>query len=295
MREIPRVDDLGEYNYKMNNATKDKAFFVPMIDEFYTLYDFGCADMSLLKYVYDNDPYMMLGIGYDIEESYNPQCKYCYDNVFMCDSLEKFKKNKAKFRGESVLNLSSVIHEIYSYSTEDEIKEFWDMVFNSGFDYISIRDMFYSYKFTFNEDGKFYQMGYRREYLEKDMDELLTRIWTKSSYEVLDMYDCVVSFISAFYESVHVSYNDLYSHQDLIEFLLKYSYIQNWEKESQECYFPISFRELVDMVPDSYEIVYKKEYCLDYTRGKVINDFKEDLLCYTNTHGKLLLKRKDSK
>lgn len=44
----------------------------------------------------------------------------------------------------SLLNISSVIHEVYSYCNPDEIALFWSRVFDSGFQYISIRDMMLS-------------------------------------------------------------------------------------------------------------------------------------------------------
>ena len=45
---------------------------------------------------------------------------------------------------ETLINISSTLHEVYSYGTEASVAEFWERVFGSGFKYIAIRDMMVS-------------------------------------------------------------------------------------------------------------------------------------------------------
>lgn len=62
-----------------------------------------------------------------------------------------------KFGNNSpLLNLSSVIHEVYSYSHSSVIKKFWEkQVFGGSFKYITIRDMIPSVNIHKNEVSKF--------------------------------------------------------------------------------------------------------------------------------------------
>ena len=42
----------------------------------------------------------------------------------------------------TIINLSSIIHEIYSYCSPIDVETFWNRICNTGFAYITIRDMF---------------------------------------------------------------------------------------------------------------------------------------------------------
>lgn len=78
---------------------------------------------------------------------------------------------------------------------------------------------------------------------------------------------------------------------NLIHYLLKYRYEENWEREVRENYLPITVETLLSKIPSNYEIVYQEHYTLPFIKqqikkesGIVLNDF---------THFKLLLKNID--
>ena len=79
--------------------------------------------------------------------------------------------------------------------------------------------------------------------------------------------------------------------RQLVHFLLKYKYTQNWDREVNENYFPIFTEDFMKRIPNSYRIVYKDIFTLPYTSWQIRKDFGFELT--DNTHIKLVLERKD--
>ena len=91
------------------------------------------------------------------------------------------------------------------------------------------------------------------------------------------------------YESI---WGSIRENKNLVHYLMKYRYLENWNREVRENYFPLSLERLLSKIPtDKYEIVYFENYILPFTANKVKEDF--DIELHDNTHVKLLLKRKD--
>lgn len=130
------IANMNVYNDGMRKSMLDKIWFLDKIDGgIDTIYDYGCADGSLLKIVGEICPSMKL-IGYDISQEMIDIAK---QNVPNADYLSTNPKSDLH---NTILNASSVFHEIHAYSSDIE----WDYgnIFNSGATYIAIRDMFYS-------------------------------------------------------------------------------------------------------------------------------------------------------
>ena len=85
-------------------------------------------------------------IGYDIEEEMLKIAREKNEGIEFYDKWEDIKVDFNK----SLLNISSTIHEVYSYGTDEDIEVFWNNVFNSGFKYICIRDLMISENLTEN-------------------------------------------------------------------------------------------------------------------------------------------------
>ena len=160
----------------------------------------------------------------------------------------------------SLLNLSSVIHEVYSYCDKNEIEKFWNNVFLSGFDYISIRDMC--------------------------VLESVDRKTSRTDYWKL--LKCANKNQVKDFES---TWGSLMDNRNFVHFLMKYRYVKNWNREVNENYFPITLKELVNRIPmDKYDVKYLRSYCLPYTKSVVKKDFGIDIK--DNTHVQLLLKKR---
>lgn len=140
------IADLNRYNLSMSKSLIDKIFFMDKIDDtIKVIVDYGCADGALIRFLAPLFPDMFF-IGYDKSEEMIGRAAEAntYENcVFYSHPMNFLAWLQAHHHtiDECALNLSSIIHEVYSYSTKDEIEEFWHFVNFMGFKYIIIRDM----------------------------------------------------------------------------------------------------------------------------------------------------------
>lgn len=244
------ISNIGVYNDRMAKSIEDKLFFIHFVSDISTLVDFGCANGELFKYCPQN--WKMIGI--DDNPEMIEKAKQNYPNGKYIRSFEELKNIDVS---NAALNLSSVIHEVYSYLTIEEIKTFWDNVFNTGFKYICIRDMAID-----PEANKHWNINQVLE-ISKNPNGKMFNDFHRYFSEARD--------------------------RDLIHFLLKYKYIENWERERSENYFPLTNQEMINLIPEKYSIIYKDIFALEYTKNLVKKDFNFEIPY--NTHIKLILQR----
>ncbi len=250
MQEVAPIADLSGYLSGMRKSIEDKLWFLDRIDpKVRSIYDFGCADGALLREVAKREPLLKLE-GYDA--SYE-MCESSAGNLHISN-----KPLKRVPRG-TLINASSVFHEIYSYGTPASIKKDYDSIFNVGADYIAIRDMFYTENMP----------EYSDVFKEKRVRTLVPNILRD-------------------FETIHGS---IIYNKNLLHFLLKYRYTDNWRREVRENYFPYSFEEFLRRIPDSYEVIYARGYILPFLYERVQEDFGFSITY--PTHAKILLRRKE--
>jgi len=256
--EIP-ISDIDVYNRRMEIGWKDKLFW---IDKIYpdVVVDFGCADGSMISKIKLNRPNIKL-IGYEPDHKMLSLARYHFKNtdVFLSDNWDEITKELFKYRRPALL-LSSVIHEVYSYSDSLSIRDFWkNKVFNNNFKWICIRDMMPS---SAEMRGNF---------------DFLSDV--KNVRENIDPY------LLNSYESIWGKIDNSYS--TFIHFLLKYKYIENWNREVAENYFPLSIEGLHSMIPNGYQIIYQKSFILPHFNSQLRNDF--NITAKANTHTKIII------
>ena len=246
------ISNTSLYNERMAKTIVDKLFFMSKVYDFNQLVDFGCADGSLLREYYKIVKGIDL-IGYDISDKMLTIARK--ENPY-ADYFDKW--DDVKIRPNSLLNISSVIHEVYTYSSVLDIRKFWGIVFNSGFKYIVIRDMFVS-----------------KQTLKKTDEEDEKKVRKYADYTLKS------------FEKRHGSIKVL---KNFIHYLLKYSYTDNWKRENGEDYLPLFYETLLSVIPHNYEIVFKENFTLPYLKDKVSKDFGVHL--NEHTHMKLILRKK---
>lgn len=247
------IKNLDVYNNGMAKSLQDKLFFLPIIgDRLNVFTDFGCADGTLLEAVHNALPTALL-YGIDMNSE---MLVLAEDKV----PTAKLIQSKLPLGGCGALNLSSVLHEVYSYCDEDEQRDFWASV-NDGWDYIIIRDMVYN---DIHNASKI-----------KDM------IAVKNS-----PHTCIDRLKE--FESIWGSIN---YKKNLIHYLLKYRYVQNWSREVHENYLGYSTADIIRHIDvDEYELIYRKDYVLPFLQDKVYRDF--GIFLDTPTHTNLIFKRR---
>ena len=249
------ISDLSGYLYRMQKSMIDKMFFIDKIFEpIDTIVDFGCANGELIKmlqYYFDEYSY----IGYDLSERMIEEAK---KNVPEASFYTDWNQIQVPF-DRCLLNISSVIHEIYSYCSPKEIDEFLQRALYSGFKYVTIRDMMVS--------------------------ETACRPASPDNLKKIRSNEAYAGKL-ADYERI---WGTMETEKDMVHFLLKYSYTQNWDREVHENYLGLSLEELLKLVPDNYRVVYKEHYTLPFVAWQIKRDFGIEL--QTPTHIKLILEK----
>lgn len=256
---MQKINNLDVYTTGMQKSLNDKLFFIDKVDGIDRIVDFGCADGAFLREMYKINPDIDY-VGYDnnvemITQARNSTDCAKFKNIRFTDEYAFSNTNN------TLLNLSSVIHEIYSYSQPDEINTFWNNVLYKNYKYIAIRDFCISKSINRQSDINDY-----------------TKVIQNADKEQIDEYESI--------------WESLRDNRNLVHYLMKYRYTENWNREVRENYFPITLETLLSMIPTyRYEIVYFEDYILSFTKNQIKEDFNIDL--HDNTHVKLLLKRKN--
>ena len=271
MCEIGRTfANVNYYNKEMQKGMEDKLFFLDRLpkNENYVFVDFGCADGSMinaLASIFDSEGVSnKTYIGYDISETMIDIAKTNYHgpanaDVIFTTNCAEVEKRFNPYR-KTVLILSSVIHEVYSYANDgNDIATFWKRVLNTGFDYIVIRDMCPSEDIDRKSVGWIEQRI--RQMADRDMLKDFENEWGSIS-----------------------------NNRNLTHFLLKYRWKVNWNREVHENYFPISTNLLVQMFNEGFNIDYFERFRLPWWEQCWKKDF--DIKINDYTHVKAIFTKK---
>lgn len=252
------IKNFDSYNDEMRKSMEDKLFFLDKIDV-ESLVDYGCADGTLLDFVHERDKSLKLH-GIDMSAEMVRRAQERLPKATFNISTTPYVNDTFDY-GSAALNLSSVIHEVYSYSSNEQIAAFWDKVKNSGYKYIIIRDMMSDLKLEATDFIDEAAVRCKKEYKDK-LDDF-EKIWGSI---------CV--------------------RKNLIHFLMKYRYTPNWSREVRENYLPVSYDSVIKELSDIYDVVYESRFTLPFLHDKVMEDFGIDIK--DATHIKLILKIKTS-
>ena len=254
MREIA---DYSCYNEGMKKSLLDKIFFIDKIDS-KLIVDYGCADgvlISFLSKLFPDYEY----IGYDIDESMVVLANKNCDGLENCFFTTDWSEVVGRINGcNATVLLSSVIHEVYAYGTRKDVDSMWSRVFDA-FQYVVIRDMIPSISINKRSDIN-------------DVRKVMKR----------SDGGCLREFEQVF--------GSIEENKNLVHYLLKYRYTNNWDREVRENYFPLSREELLVSIPDAYDIEFHEHFVLPFIKSVVLRDY--DILIKDNTHLKLVLKRR---
>ena len=265
--EYADIQSLDEYNKRMAASILDKAFFLDKVDAD-IIVDFGCANGDLLSFISFLSPDKIL-IGYDIDKEMLNLADDRLSNIenlhYLFSDWEEMINflNIAEYRDKKIcLVLSSVLHEVYHYSTPLDIDKFWSDIWKcSLFNNIVIRDMIPSMS------------------MERPSDiNHVARLLRNNKYALL-------------LEDFQKHHGSIQSNKNLIHFLMKYKYKEpNWQREVKENYFPLYYESLLSLIYGDYEIIFNNHYKLPHVWRSIKNDFGINIT--DNTHLQLILEKK---
>ena len=268
MSAFSQITKYDQYNERMSRGMLDKIFFVDKVDA-HAFVDFGCADGTLFKYMRLYLPEALF-VGYDSDKemcekaqtSCNDKESRGYTAVYnhwadVVNEIQRAKGNKQK----TCLILSSVVHEVYHYSTPEAIDEFWKNVFDTGFDTIVLRDMIPSESVDRQADIA-------------DVAKVLHKY--RETKELKDF---------------ERRWGSIQGNKNLLHFLLKFKYTTpNWEREVKENYLPLYWEDLMAMLPPTYDVLYHEHYALPFLKRSIRQEFGIELK--DATHLKLILEKR---
>jgi hypothetical protein len=228
---------------------------------FDVIVDFGCADGSFLEEISKAKPGIKL-IGYDLDHTMlqKASSKLGKKAIFTNNWREVVRHTTGS--KNPILNLSSVIHEVYSYSRPNVVSKFWtDQVFENDFKYITIRDMIPSLEIDKREIN--------------DFKDDVKKVRTSSDRFYLNSF-----------EKKWGDINDNY--RTFVHYLMKYRFVDNWDREVNENYLPVSLETVKSKIPSTYKIIYEKNFLLPFLKQQIKKDFNVELT--HSTHTKMVIK-----
>jgi SAM-dependent methyltransferase len=236
----PLIPAFHSYNENLRKSLLDKAFFIDKINGIANVLDYGCGDGSLLRLLYSMFPEMKFA-GVDISAEMIREAKRLSEGlpIYYTKDVNEYPF----FPNDTAIVVSSTIHEVYAYGDYDSIRIFWNYVFDHGYAYICVRDMMLDQSIEGLRTGKFDALKVRRK---ADPGRL-------ADFE-------------ARWGSIDVEKN-------LIHFLMKYRYVENWTREVNENYFPINVQDFMKKVPSNYECIFWDHSPLLFTKNQILKDF----------------------
>lgn len=257
---VENIANVASYALSMRQSLLDKVFFADKVGPAPAIVDYGCADGQLLKFMRALFPEWPC-CGYDISSEMVAAARENNPGVVFDSNWSAIQHAANSFKSDGkqcVLVLSSIVHEVYSYGTSADIEKFWSMVFSGMWDYVVVRDMIPSVAMDrpsdINDVAKVYACANRQQ-----------------------LYD------------FQIMWGSIENNKNLVHWLLKYRYVNNWQREVKENYMPLYREHLLSALPSEYRVSYHEHYVLPYLRSCVARDFDIDLR--DRTHLKLILER----
>ncbi len=256
------IQNIALYTNRMRKSLLDKLFFLDKTyDPITAVVDFGCADGALIKAMQVFFPEYTY-LGYDNNKEMVKRARAQNKEAFFFSDWERvlaMLDNLAQ-RNQALLNVSSCVHEVYSYGSPPDIEQFWERVFSSGFEYVAIRDMV--------------RPSITNAHIPDENISVLKSEFPTQTYDFEGQYGSLSEPVN-------------FAH-----FMLKYPYEDNWHRELLEDYFAVSAKNIMTRAHYTgiYEIVYSEEYTLPYIKQRIKSDFGFDF--NIPTHFKVLFKRK---
>ena len=259
---MPDIENYQVYNDRMRQSMWDKAFFMDKIPGTVLLIDYGCADGSLIQFLQElfSD---MLFIGFDIdpvmiEAARNRQIRNAWFFAAPSEVQEKIRELRVPPSGIAI-NYSSVLHEVFHYGYD--LKTFTAFIRTISPQYLVVRDMMY---LSGNPDAAVPEKAVRsvRSVLPARQIRDFENIWGPITLR-----------------------------KNLIHFLLKYNYTENWERECAENYFSYTQDQLMQVLnPEGkYRCILFFRYLLPWIRYNLEKKFSIDPGNELTTHYAMIL------
>lgn len=251
------ISNYEVYTKRMRVGIYDKCWWIDKIyPEVDTVIDFGCADGSLSEAIKILCPQITKYYGIESNKEFydtldKKGIEYCSSFDILPNDIEWDK---------TIIVMNSVVHEICYYQS---IKDFMALL------------------------GKFKRTGIRHIAI-RDM------CWNGEEYDYLDDFFLNDIIKSKYYEQ----FKDFFRHSDYessfdltcqVEFFLKYTYKENWERECSEQYMWYWSDYVKKVIEDNMRIEVDQPFRIIPQIRQIEKDFGIKFPEGLNTHRKMLL------
>lgn len=245
------------YQWRMAQSLHDKLFFLDRVDlDIYV--DFGCADGALLEAIHAEQPRARL-FGFDLDELAAQRARQKLPFARFFSDLSDLEREVSRYKGNQIgLIASSVVHEVYAYGGEEAGKAFWQHLRTGPYTHFLLRDMALADIDAFSFEP-----------------ELAALVRARSKPELIADFEEIWGSID--------------SRRNLVHFLLKYRYEDNWQREVAENYLPLTHEETLREIGDGFRTTYSERQVLPYLAERLNVDLGLSFPC--PTHHKLIVER----
>ena len=261
------MKDSKGYLERMEKSMREKLFFLEHIDlDNKIIVDFGAANGALVKEIIKTNPMNTTYFCVEKNEEFFEECKklekdrtadvYVFSGLTEVEMWLRHNKEHGQDTREVVLICSSVMHELTPKMQKSVVG------FSRAYcDYMVVRDMFYDYDSIPDER--------ERDILEK-----------------------IICFAPRPDLMQQFFYLRGLSKKSIAEYLLKYSYVENWNTEVHEKYLDVDWINIKYFETEEVEVerIYENYYRNTFIASRVYNTF--GIRINWCTHGQMILKMK---
>ena len=259
------MKDSKGYLERMEKSMREKLFFLEHIDlDNKIIIDFGAANGAMVRELIKTCPTNTTYFCVEKNEEFFEKCKelqldadvYVVSGLSEVEMWLRHNKQYGQETREVVLICSSVMHELTPVMQKSVVG------FSRAYcDYMVVRDMFYEADSIDDEHMK----------------------------HIVEQIICLAPRPDLMQ---HFFYLRGLSKKSVAEYLLKYSYVENWNTEVHEKYLDVKWVHIRFFETDEVEpeVVYENYYTNSFIASRVYNTF--GILINWNTHGQLILKMK---
>jgi hypothetical protein len=246
------VINISRYTIDMSRSLDEKLFFLPSIKS-RSFVDYGCANGIIGAELLSRRPGITYR-GFDLSRKMVKQGRRQHPTLQFFNHWDELITDLDPSEHPTLI-LSSIIHEVYSYSTPREIYKFWQRVLSFRWSNVIIRDMIP------------YDVLNRNVSISADVVRTARPNWMIDSFE-------------SRWGSIDIERN-------LVHLLLKYRYEQDWARELDEDYIPINEDQLMNIVGSNFQVVYYRRNTPRFLTQMALKDV--GVLWPANVHLSLIL------
>ena len=240
------MKDAQGYLDRMKGSMREKLFFLNELDlTNKVIIDFGCADGTMIKHLMELYP-LNCYIGVECNLAFKPALQelalqhYGFSAITSLDRLKRELEHGLYQDKELVFICSSVLHEL-TWSKQREVINFAMRYC----DYLIVRDMYY----------------------DRFPDNQLTLFGELRALEQFIMLSPRPDLLQDYF--VEADKNSKSLDEAIKEYLLKYTYVDNWETEVQEDYLHVDWNYIFA----NEHIIYQRIYTNEFIKQRVYDDF----------------------